>query len=175
MATHSSVLAWRIPGMGKPGGLPSMGSHRVGHDWSDLAAAAACFLFQLFYSSHLTGSFLLFMFLVTTLTMFIHSSLQFSYHSYLLLFVSHQVMSNSLRPCGLTGSSVHDISQAGMLAWVGISFSREYSWSRARTHVSCIGRWILYHWAIRKARGPAKRPQIKQMMSKTFHLWLCLM
>ena len=34
MATHSSVLAWRIPGMGKPSGLPSMGSHRVGHNWS---------------------------------------------------------------------------------------------------------------------------------------------
>ena len=41
MATHSSTLAWRIPGMEEPGGLPSMGSHRVGHDWSDLAAAAA--------------------------------------------------------------------------------------------------------------------------------------
>ena len=41
MATHSSVLAWRIPGMGEHGGLPSMGLHRVGHDWSDLAAAAA--------------------------------------------------------------------------------------------------------------------------------------
>ena len=40
MATHSSVLAWRIPGTGEPGGLPSMGSHGVGHDWSDLAAAA---------------------------------------------------------------------------------------------------------------------------------------
>ena len=40
MATHSSVLAWRIPGTGEPSGLPSMGSHRVGHDWSDLAAAA---------------------------------------------------------------------------------------------------------------------------------------
>ena len=40
MATHCSVLAWRIPGTGEPGGLPSMGSHRVGHDWSDLAAAA---------------------------------------------------------------------------------------------------------------------------------------
>ena len=39
MATHSSVLAWRIPGTGKPGGRPSMGSHRVGHDWSNLAAA----------------------------------------------------------------------------------------------------------------------------------------
>ena len=41
MAIHSSVLAWRIPGTGEPGGLPSMGSHRVGHDWSDLAAVAA--------------------------------------------------------------------------------------------------------------------------------------
>ena len=40
-ATHSSVLAWRIPGTGEPGGLPSMGSHRVGHDCSDLAAAVA--------------------------------------------------------------------------------------------------------------------------------------
>ena len=37
MATHSSVLAWRVPGTGKPGGLPSLGLHRVGHDWSDLA------------------------------------------------------------------------------------------------------------------------------------------
>ena len=40
MATHSSVLAWRIPGTGEPGGLPSVGLHRIGHDWSDLAAAA---------------------------------------------------------------------------------------------------------------------------------------
>ena len=44
MATHSSVLAWRTPGMGKPGGLLSMGWHRVGHDWSDLAAAANLYL-----------------------------------------------------------------------------------------------------------------------------------
>ena len=41
MATHSSVLAWRIPGWGEPAGLPSMGLYRVGHDWSDLAAAAS--------------------------------------------------------------------------------------------------------------------------------------
>ena len=41
MATHSSVLAWRIPGMEEPGGLPSMGSHRVGHDWRDLAALSS--------------------------------------------------------------------------------------------------------------------------------------
>ena len=48
MATHSSVLAWRIPGMGEPGGLPSMGSHRVGHNWSDLAAAAAAVKLKLY-------------------------------------------------------------------------------------------------------------------------------
>ena len=41
MATHSNVLACRIPGTGEPGGLPSMGLHRVGHDWSDLAAGVA--------------------------------------------------------------------------------------------------------------------------------------
>ena len=39
MATHSSILAWRIPGTEEPSGLLSMGSHRVGHDGSDLAAA----------------------------------------------------------------------------------------------------------------------------------------
>ena len=43
MATHSSVLAWRIPGTGEPGGLLSMGLHRVGHDWSDLAVAVWAF------------------------------------------------------------------------------------------------------------------------------------
>ena len=52
MATHSSILAWKIPGTGEPGGLPSMGSHRVGHDQSDLAAAALSlehsYLFSIF-------------------------------------------------------------------------------------------------------------------------------
>ena len=41
MATHPTVLAWRIPGTGEPSGLPSMGSHTIGHDCSDLAEAAA--------------------------------------------------------------------------------------------------------------------------------------
>ena len=50
MATHSSVLAWRIPGMGEPGGLSSMGSQRVGHDWSDLAVAAAAIIDKMFRS-----------------------------------------------------------------------------------------------------------------------------
>ena len=44
---HSSVLAWRIPGTGEPGGLPSMGSHRVRHDWSNLAAAASIYAWRI--------------------------------------------------------------------------------------------------------------------------------
>ena len=50
MATHSSVLAWRIPGTGEPGGLPSMWSHRVRHDWSDLAVFHCVCVPQLIYS-----------------------------------------------------------------------------------------------------------------------------
>ena len=46
MATHSSVLAWRIPGTGEPGGLLSMGSHRVRHDCCNLASAVLFFLFK---------------------------------------------------------------------------------------------------------------------------------
>ena len=46
MATHASILAWRIPGTGEPGGLPSMGSHRVRHNWSDLVAAAAEYIMR---------------------------------------------------------------------------------------------------------------------------------
>ena len=53
MATHSSVLAWKIPGMGEPGGLPSMGLHRVGHDGSDLAIAIVKYTF----AYHMTLSF----------------------------------------------------------------------------------------------------------------------
>ena len=57
MATHSSDLAWRIPGTAESGGLLSMGSHRVGHDWSDLAAAAAAvfFIVQLSHPYMTTG------------------------------------------------------------------------------------------------------------------------
>ena len=44
MATHSSVLAWRIPGTGEPGGLPPLGLHRDGHNRSDLAEAAAAIM-----------------------------------------------------------------------------------------------------------------------------------
>ena len=50
MATYSSILAWTIPGTGEPGGLPSMGLHRVGRDRSDLAAAVAGYSLKEFHS-----------------------------------------------------------------------------------------------------------------------------
>ena len=62
MVTHSSVLAWRIPGIAEPGGLPFMGLHRVRHDWSNLAAAATCIYTLLgvsrLYSKHILSKFL---------------------------------------------------------------------------------------------------------------------
>ena len=54
MATHSSVLTWRIPGTGEPGGLLSLGSHRVRHDWSDWAAAAAIMEYIVFLIGNLS-------------------------------------------------------------------------------------------------------------------------
>ena len=53
--------------------------------------------------------------------------------------------------CSLPGSSVHGIFQPRMLEWVAISFSRGSSWPRDWTWVSCLGRWILYHWVMREA------------------------
>ena len=110
MATHSSVLAWRVPGIAEPGGLPSMGLHRVGHDWSNLAAAAV---------------------------------------------LSHSVMPNSLVTlvdCSPSGSSVHGISQARILEWVAISFSRGSSQPRDRTQVSCTAGGFFTVWATREAQ-----------------------
>ena len=77
MATHSSFLAWRIPGTGEPGGLPSMGSHRVRHDWSDLAAAAGplgkwdgeyCFPWVILLLLYPTPHYLMYMDLISVMT-----------------------------------------------------------------------------------------------------------
>ena len=54
--------------------------------------------------------------------------------------------------CSPPDSFVHGISQAWILEWVAISFSKGSSWLMDRTHISCIGRWILYHWAMREAQ-----------------------
>ena len=66
MAPHSSVLAWRIPETEEPGGLPSMGSHRVGHDWSDLAAVAMCINGSVWYQNCDISSVLVLMWLISS-------------------------------------------------------------------------------------------------------------
>ena len=72
MAPHSSTLAWRIPGTGEPGGLPSKGSHRVGHDRSDLAVAAA----TLFRFSRLEKPFIyIFIYLICLAALALSSSM----------------------------------------------------------------------------------------------------
>ena len=95
MATHSSVLAWRIPGMGEPGGLPSMESHRVRYDWSDLAAAAAThpdFTSPIFFS--MLSKFLLKPLSFYFLGLFFSSSLfsKFSYSHVHHLFPSKMIL-----------------------------------------------------------------------------------
>ena len=64
--------------------------------------------------------------------------------------------------CGLPGSSVHRISQARILEWVAISFSRGSSWPRDGTPVSCIGQQILYHWATGEA--PKLNPNLQGIL-----------
>ena len=85
MAAHSSVLAWRIPGMRKPGGLPSLGSHRVRNDWSDLAAAALVVYFIHNSSSIYTSISISFLF--SSYWKKIHESIQFGEMS-LLVYIS---------------------------------------------------------------------------------------
>ena len=113
MGTHSSVLAWRILGTAEPGGLPSLGSHRVGHDWSDLAAAG---LFESLGRG--SGSV-------------------FTWSRGGLVSKSCPTLCNPM-DYSPPGSSVHGIFQARILESVVISFSRGSSPPRDWTWVSCI-------------------------------------
>ena len=155
MAPHCSVLAWRFPEMGEPGGLQSMGLHRVGHAWSNLAAAAAAKWFVLLPNQG-----------VITVTLFYHY-FSYSFNDLKKWLSTVSATSESLGgmvkwsevaqwhptfcdpvDCSPPGSSIHGILQARILEWVAISFSRGSSLSRDRTqvsYISCIGRWVLYH------------------------------
>ena len=87
MATHSSVLAWRIPETGEPGGLPSMGSHRVGHDWSDLAAAAAS---KRNNAKQEVPLFIIFFYTCLNLTLFFFYFILFLNLKHCISFAKHQ-------------------------------------------------------------------------------------
>ena len=144
MATHSSVLAWRIPGMEEPGWLPSMGLQRVGHDWSNLAAAAAGRPYlPSFYNMILgkaqkcTVCICINTHLLDVLGFIykILTSISGSYiHTWIISlfnFSSVQVCSVAQScptrcdpmDCSLPGSSIPGILQARVLEWGAIAFS----------------------------------------------------
>ena len=125
MATHSSDFAWRIPGTGEPGRLPSMGLHRDGNDWSNLAVANSGKIWTTNYLNFFLDKGSLIVFLSLT-------------ELYFLLKYS--------LPC----STVQRISQARILERVAISFSRRSFQPRDQINGSCLGKQILYHWAIRE-------------------------
>ena len=108
MATHSSVLDWRITGTGEPGGLLSMGSRRVRHDWSDLAAAGSHIYFGI--------SNILSILPIPILTP--------SKPKLLLQVLSCVWLFCNPMDWNPAGFFVHGISQARILEWVAISFSR---------------------------------------------------
>ena len=136
MATHSCALAWRIPGTEEPGGLPSMGSHRVGHNWRDLAAAAAAANPWNYYSDLM---FIIFM------------------HIFIIplyMWNEVKVAQSCLTVCDPMDYIVHGILQARILEWVAIPFSRGSSQPRDRTQVSCIAGGFFTSWATREAPPP---------------------
>ena len=181
MATHSSVLAWRIPGTGKPGGLPSMGSYRVGHDWSDLTAAAVSDVVEKVFSN---------LFFLPKTKVQLKSICPRAWDSAfttnfqgMLTLVIDNIVKHVVNPlwsklvipiprypyasaqlllrltlcdpmdCNPPGSSVCGIFQASILEWVAMSSSRGSSQPKDQTHVSGIGKCFLYHWATWEARG----------------------
>ena len=155
MAPNSSTLAWKIPWTEEPGRLQSMRSLWVGHDWSDLAAAAAAVCIYL----HLNQSDRLHNYTLFTLKV-IHSSFNNVDHcaavhlnNLVITALIAQSCSTlcSTMDCSPPGSSIRGISQARILKWVAISFSRGLFWLRDGTRlcfISHIGRRILYHWVI---------------------------
>ena len=79
----------------------------------------------------------------------------------IVLSLSHVWLFCNPMDCSLPGSPVHGISQARILEWVAIFFSRESSWLRDRGCISCVGRWILYYWATREAKSLDMRCLLK--------------
>ena len=155
MATHSNTLAWRIPGMGEPGGLPSLGSHRVGHDWSDLAAAAADDLLFCFSQSSFREAHMWHLFHWSDVLWLIKAS-EKKLCVCVCVCVCVKVTQLCLTPCDAMdcsspGSSVHGILQARIQEWIAIPFSRGSSWPKNWTQVSCIAGRFFTVWATRKA------------------------
>ena len=129
MATHSSILAWRIPGIEEPSGLPSMGLRRVGHDWSNLAEITPNSIVSWLLSLAYCATFSL----VSLGTTFLINHL----HRYPHLRAVLDNAAKSLQSCPILcdpidssppGSSVPGLLQARTLEWVAVSFSNAWKW-----------------------------------------------
>ena len=145
MATHSSVLAWRIPGTGEPGGLSSMGSHRVGHDSSDLAAAAVVPANVVIPGSQLWGFFCFFFKYQGSWARLWIYRLVFFYLCFELrvpnlhyVCMCAQSCLTLWESCSPPGSSVHGIFRQEH--WCGLPFPSpgDLPSPRARTRISCV-------------------------------------
>ena len=149
MATPSSVLAWRIPGTGEPGGLPSVGSHRVGHDWSDLAAAGKIIhLFIPLFIDWARSSLLCMGFSLVSRS---GGSSPLAVRGFLIA-VTSLTAEHGLQVCGFQqlwhiGSVV---VAHGLVAPRHVGSSQ----TRDRTGVPCIARQIPNHWTTREAPRP---------------------
>ena len=166
MATHSSVLAWRIPGTGEPGGLPSMGLHRVGHNWSDLAAAAAQSTPPWYPNTIMRQSIRDNFKMPRTFSYYNHVVLNIWPHIITILLLALRFKPEIPFNSNLVNKFLGSLLRASMLShvqlfvtpwaeahlaslsmefsileWVAISTSRGSSWPRDRTlvsHVSCF-------------------------------------
>ena len=160
MATHSSVLAWRIPGTGAPGGLPSMRLHRVGHDWSDLAAAAAV--------NNLMPTFMRYIHImeyyltIKRINTYIHIQCNKSHRYYrtttkknrtqMTESVEDKVSQSCQTLCDPTDYTGHDILQARILERVASSLLQGIFLTQGSNPSLLQSWWILYQ--LRHQRSP---------------------
>ena len=155
MAAHSSVLAWRIPGTAEPGGLPSMGSHRVGHDWIDLAAAAMTSICTYKKSSEwksLSHVWLLWPHGLYNPWNSPGQNTGVGSLSLLQGIFPTQGSNRRLSHCRQILYQLSHKGSPGILAWVAYPFSSGSSQSRNSTGVSCIAGRFCTNWAIREAQ-----------------------
>ena len=134
MTAHSRILAWRIQWTEEPGGLPSVGSQK---NWTQYVP---CLLYP--FLCQWTRE------LLSRLS---NCNRCCNGHCGCVVTQSCPTLFDPM-DCNLPGSLVHGISQARILEWFAISFSKGSSWPRDWTHVSYVGGRVLYHWATREAQ-----------------------
>ena len=149
---HSTILAWRIPGTAEPGGLLSMGSHRVGHNWWDLASSSSSKCLKICSDSHPKPKPNLWSFVQSNQDVFkYYFIVSYRILQFLCVYVcwltSCYILCDPV-DCSPPSFSFHGILQQRILEWIALPSSRGSSWPRDRTHISCItgDSLLLSHW-----------------------------